>query len=118
MQMWNIYRSRALGYWLQNNGIRVIPNIRFSDERTYDIACAGIDKRSTIALSTHGLMKIKKEKEIFKAGLEYIIDKLTPKTMIVYGTTPEDVFGKYKERGIKILSYESKISQVHGRGAC
>lgn len=38
--------------------------------------------------------------------------------MIVYGTTPEDVFGKYKERGIKILSYESKISQVHGRGAC
>lgn len=118
MQMWNIYRSRALGYWLQNNGIRVIPNIRFSDERTYDIACAGIDKRSIIALSTHGLMKIKKEKEIFIAGLEYIIDKLTPKTMIVYGTTPEDVFGKYKERGIKILPYESKISQVHGRGAC
>lgn len=118
MQIWNIYRSRALGYWLQKNGIRVIPNVRFSDERTYDITCSGIDKNSTIAISTHSLMKIKKEKELFKIGLEKIINKLTPKTIIVYGTTPEDVFGKYKEQGIKILSYKSKISKIHSRGDC
>lgn len=118
MQIWNIYRSRALGYFLQYNGIKVIPNVRFSDERTYDIACFGIEKNSTIALGTHGLMKIKKEKELFKVGLDYIINKLTPKTIIVYGTTPEEVFGKYKERGIKILSYRSKISRIHSRGSC
>ena len=28
MQLWNIYRSRAIGHWLQKNGIKVIPNIR------------------------------------------------------------------------------------------
>ncbi len=27
MQHWNIYRSRAIGYWLQENGVPVIPNI-------------------------------------------------------------------------------------------
>lgn len=118
MQIWNIYRSRALGYFLQYNGIKLIPNVRFSDERTYDIACFGIEKNSTIALGTHGLMKIKKEKELFKVGLDYIINKLTPKIIIVYGTTPEEVFGKYKERGIKILSYRSKISRIHSRGSC
>lgn len=42
-------------------------------------------------------MKIKKEKELFKIGLEKIINIVTPKTIIVYGTTPEDVFGKYKK---------------------
>lgn len=113
MQIWNIFRSRALGYYLQSNGIKVVPNVRFSDERTYDIACAGVKKNSTIALSTYGLMKIKKEKEIFKKGLDYVIRKLTPKTLIIYGTTPYDIFGKYKLQGIEILSYESKISKIH-----
>lgn len=63
-------------------------------------------------------MKIKREKELFKIGLEQIINKLTPKTIIVYGTTPDDVFGKYKTQGIQILSYKSKISQIHSRGDC
>ena len=116
MQIWNMYRSRALGYFLQRKGIKVIPNIRFSDDRTWDIACSGIDNNSTIAISTHGLMKIKREKEFFKIGLYHVINKLTPKIIIVYGTTPEDVFGKYKEQGIKILSYKSQISQIHSRG--
>ncbi|EGS34114.1 DUF4417 domain-containing protein [Megasphaera sp. UPII 135-E] len=113
MQIWNIFRSRALGYFMQSNGGKVVPNIRFSDERTYDISCAGVEKNSTIALSTHGLMKIKKEKEIFKKGLDYVIRKLTPKTLIIYGTTPDDIFEQYKTQGIEILSFESKISKIH-----
>lgn len=28
MQQWNIYRSRALGSWLQQNGLNIIPNVR------------------------------------------------------------------------------------------
>ena len=28
MQLWNIYRSRAIGVWLQKNGVKVIPNVR------------------------------------------------------------------------------------------
>ena len=35
MQQWNIYRSRAIGHWLQKNGIPVITNVRWSDERTF-----------------------------------------------------------------------------------
>ncbi|MDO4605646.1 MAG: DUF4417 domain-containing protein [Helcococcus sp.] len=116
MQIWNIYRSRALGYFLQNNGIKVIPNIRFSDERTFDVTCAGIEKNSTIAVSTHGLMKIKKEKYLFKNGLDYIINKLSPQTLLVYGTTPEDIFSEYEKQGIEVLTYRSKISQIHSRG--
>lgn len=37
MQIWNVFRSRALGY-MQSNRVKVVPNVRFSDERTYDIA--------------------------------------------------------------------------------
>ena len=37
MQQWNIYRSHAIGHWLQENGISVITNVRWSDDRTYDL---------------------------------------------------------------------------------
>ena len=45
MQMWNTYRNRALAYWLQNNVIEVIPNVRFGDERTYSFCFDGIEKK-------------------------------------------------------------------------
>lgn len=53
MQQWNIYRNRAIGSWLQMNGVNVIPNVRFGDKRTYDICCEGIDSGSIIAIGSH-----------------------------------------------------------------
>lgn len=46
MQIWNIYRSRAIGHWMQKNGINVIPNIRYGDRRSYKLCCDGIEKNS------------------------------------------------------------------------
>ncbi len=54
MQTWNIFRSRALGAWLQSKGLRVIPNIRFGDSRTYECCCDGISKHSVISIGTLG----------------------------------------------------------------
>ena len=34
MQQWNVYRSRAIAHWLQENGIPVIANVRWGDRRT------------------------------------------------------------------------------------
>lgn len=45
MQQWNTYRNRALAAWLQNNGIELIPNVRFNDERTYDFCFDGNGKK-------------------------------------------------------------------------
>lgn len=58
MQLWNIYRSRAIGFWLQVNGVKVIPNLRFGDKRTYRICCDGIEKYCVIAIGSHGNLKL------------------------------------------------------------
>ena len=29
MQIWNTYRNRAIGYWLQSNGVPIVPNVRW-----------------------------------------------------------------------------------------
>ena len=111
MQMWNTYRSRALAVWLQNNGVEVIPNVRFNDERTYDFCFDGIEKDRAVATGTHGCIKHRDDKEYFKAGLAELVNRLSPKTIIVYGAAPDDIFKKYKECGIDIIPFESEFSK-------
>ena len=107
MQQWNIYRSRAIGHWLQENGVSVIPNIRFGDERTYELSCAGIQKHGTIAVGSHGCIKQLSDRSYFVCGLEYVVDRLEPSAIVVYGTTPDKIFDPYKEKGIEVLQFDS-----------
>lgn len=113
MQLWNIYRSRAIGHWLQENGIPVIPNVRFGDERTYLPCCAGINKGGTIAIGSHGCIKLINEREFFVRGLDYIVKALAPKTIIVYGTAPNYIFDQYRKAGITILQFDSDYAISH-----
>lgn len=111
MQMWNTYRGRALAVWLQNNGAEIIPNVRFNDERTYEFCFDRVEKFKTVAVGTHGCIKGKTDKEYFKLGLAELIKRLSPKTIIVYGAAPDDIFKKYKDIGINIIPFESEFSK-------
>lgn len=113
MQQWNIYRSRAIGHWLQENGTPVIPNIRFGDERTFKLSCAGINKHGVIAVGSHGCIKLLTERNYFKNGLKYVMNKLEPTTLVIYGTAPDEIFAQYKEMGIEILQFDSECSAAH-----
>lgn len=113
MQQWNIYRSHAIGHWLQENGIPVIANVRWSDVRTYELCCTGVPSNSTIAIGSHGCIKLVREREFFARGLDYVIRKLQPKTIIVYGTAPDDIFSKYSSAGIRILQFDSDYMIAH-----
>ncbi len=88
MQMWNTYRGRAITVWLQNNGIEVIPNVRFGDERTFSFCFDGIEESKTVAVGTHGCIKRKEDRIFFKVGLARLVQRLSPKTIIVYGKLP------------------------------
>jgi len=111
MQMWNTYRGRALALWLQNNGVEVIPNVRFGDERTFSFCFDGIEENKTVAVGTHGCIKRKEDKIFFKAGLAQMVQRLSPKTIIVYGAAPDSIFKPYKEKGINIIAFESEFSK-------
>jgi hypothetical protein len=116
MQLWNIYRSRAIGHWLQSNGIKVIPNIRYGDKRTFRICCEGLEKHGVIAVGSHGTMKHKTDREIFLNGLDVVISILQPSVIVVYGTAPDKYFKKYIDAGIKIIQFESDYSLSHKEG--
>ena len=111
MQMWNTYRGRAVACWLQNNGVEIIPNLRFGDERTFSFCFDGIEENKTVAVGTHGCIKRKEDKIFFKIGLARMVQRLSPKTIIVYGSAPDSIFKPYKDMGINIIAFESEFSK-------
>lgn len=113
MQIWNIYRSRAIGSWLQRNNVTVIPNIRYGDGRTWKISCDGVSKGGTIAVGSHGTIKNALDRKYFSEGLKYVVSTLSPQNIVVYGTVPDDIFERYKEAGINIIPFKSDYSISH-----
>ena len=111
MQMWNTYRGRAITVWLHNNGIEVIPNVRFGDERTFSFCFDGVEENKTVAVGTHGCIKHKEDKIFFNIGLAQMVQRLSPKTIIVYGSAPDNIFKPYKDMGINIIAFESEFSK-------
>lgn len=116
MQMWNTYRSKALAHWLQENGVEVIPNVRWGDERTYKLACLGVEPNKTIAVGTHGCIKTVEGRRMFIAGFDYAINKLKPKTVIVYGRMPDKIFNLAKMQGVKLIPFESEFGLSRKKG--
>lgn len=113
MQQWNTYRGKALACWLQENGIEVIPNVRWGDERSFLFSTLGVEKGKTIAVGTHGCIKSIEEKQMFIRGFDYVVQALQPKTIIVYGRMPDKIFCLARMYGIELLRFESDFETSH-----
>lgn len=113
MQAWAVYMSRALAHWWQENGIEVIPNIRFGTPASYPFAFSGIEKRSIVAVSNHGCFKRKRDREYFLQGFAAMVKTLHPKTIILYGSAPEKHFANYIEQGVTIVHFPSDFGEHH-----
>lgn len=113
MQAWNVYRSRAVGHWLQNNGVSVITNVRWGDERSFEFFCDGVPKEATIAIGTHGCIKNVVDRYFLVKAIDTIVEKLKPKVLVIYGSAPSYIFDKYKKQGIRIVQFDSEIKARH-----
>jgi hypothetical protein len=116
MQVWNTYRGKALACWLQQNGVEVIPNVRWGDERTLEIATLGVEKGKTIAVGTHGCIKTVEGRNMFISGFDYVVRKLQPQKIIVYGRMPQKIFCLAEMFGIELIRLVSEFELSHKKG--
>ena len=115
MQIWNTYRNRALSYWLQQNGVNVIPNVRWGAERTWPFCFDGIPKNSPVAISTNGCIQDKVDRQYFKLGLRKMVEVLRPSVIINYSYMPDDIFEPYKQAGLAFIHLPNRHDVVRGR---
>ena len=103
VQIVDIYLNRAIGHYLQKQGLYVIPNIQWGDERTFKsdflgekVAFQGVDKHSIVSVGTYGQIQTADSKRLFKEGLTEMIKELKPEVVLVYGSMPDKIFADLK----------------------
>jgi hypothetical protein len=98
MQIWNTYRNRALGFWLQKKGLNVIPSLNWSDEKSYSFCFEGIARGCNVAISSYGTLRNPRNKELYTNGLEAMLDILAPHAIIHYSAAPKKIWDKFADR--------------------
>ena len=120
VQITNVYRNRAIGYFFQRKGLYVVPQIRWGNEETYTtrilperVAFLGVPQKSIVAIGTYGCSQSKNDKYHQKAGLEAMLETLDPALVLVYGPMAESIFGDYLH-STQFIHYDNWISKKHG----
>lgn len=85
IQLYNTYKNRWVGAYLQSEGIKIIPTISWSKEESYDFCFEGIEKNGIIAIATYGISKDKEAKELFYRGYQEMKRRLKPTLILCYG---------------------------------
>ena len=106
MKIWNVFRSRQIGNYYQQQGIKVIPTIQWAEKETYSFCFEGIEEQSVVSVSTIGVKRNKEALQIWKDGMDAMIEKIKPKTILVYGGELDYDYGD-----IKVIYYENKITE-------
>lgn len=89
LQRWNVYRSKALMQYWQNEGIDVIPNLQWSTDESYGFAFDGLPQGGTVAVSTVGVCRSQQAQRLFVSGVQEAWMQLQFDTLLMYGKAVE-----------------------------
>ena len=104
MKIWNTYRNRQIGQYYQKQGIKVIPTLSWAEKETFDFCFEGIPRGSIVSISTIGVRKNKNALSIWRDGVNELIKRINPSTILIYGEKIDYDYGR-----IKVIYYENKI---------
>jgi hypothetical protein len=107
MKIWNVYRSRLIGQYYQQQGIRVIPTISWAEKETFEFCFDGIQEGSVVSVSTIGVKRNKNSYEMWKNGMDEMIKRIKPIAILVYGGEIEYNYGK-----IKVIYFKNNVTEI------
>ena len=85
-QLWNVYRMRTLGRLYQDHGLMVIPNLAWSDERSFSFCFQGIPVGApVVACECRTPGGNDGDRRAFLRGLTEGVKEVQPQHVIIYG---------------------------------
>lgn len=106
MKIWNIYRSRFIGNYYQNRGIKVIPTISWAEPATFEFCFRGIPKGSVVSISTIGVKRDQDALNVWRDGVTEMIKQIEPSAILVYGGKLDYDYGD-----IDVRYYDNKVTE-------
>lgn len=111
-QIWNCWRNRVSAYNMQRKGLRIVPNVSWSDYESLEWALNGIPEHSALGVTTQGCMGYDYVcKQALLNGLHELVIQKYPELLLIYGSFPE----QWKERfPIPILTLKTFSQEKWG----
>ncbi len=115
LQAYNTYRSRWVGRYWQEHGIKVIPSVTWAEEETFEFAFCGIKRGNNVAISYFRIRE-NRENWLFRKGFAEMIRQVQPSTILIYAESFPDEHRHYAEkRGIELRTYPTYWSGLRGK---
>jgi hypothetical protein len=85
-QLFNLYRMRTLGRLWQDTGVPVIPNLTWSDERSFPFCFTGIPVGApVVACECRTAGSHDADRRAFLRGLQEAVRQVQPQHILIYG---------------------------------
>ena len=101
-QIYNNWRNKVLMAYWQQCGVKVIPNIQWSDKESFKWCFEGIEPGGVVAISTIGCHTIQGQIN-FMRGFNKMLEVLQPSKILCVGTLNKELVEN--EKVLKIDSY-------------
>jgi len=106
VQQYQIYNNRATGVFLEQNGIKIIPSVRWGDEHSYSFCFEGLEKHSLLAVGTVGTIKDDDDNKYFYKGFMEMLSRLSPSGLLIFGKLPIELYYECDKRSIFVKEYK------------
>lgn len=113
-----VYFARAMTFFCQQNGLTVIPLVRFDkDEWSDRFLFDGIESPECVFVSPYGCQNEESSRDVFYKGLKKMIDKLHPKTLLFFGIMPDDMKAYCRMKEVNVIEYnvENRGDKISSR---
>ncbi len=103
---YNVGRNRTIAYYLQKNGIDVVPVASWAYMEDFDWCLDGLPQNASIAISTNGCMKNFVSYTVLIDGIKTLQELLKPSHLIICGGPLPEIDSQYNN-----INYYNSFSQ-------
>ena len=117
VQIANVYRSHAVGFYMQEHSIPVLPSMMWSSTNSHEFCFDGFSKGGAVLVSTIGTLKDDRSKVYFRNGFEEMLKHISPDAVILYGDVNDELLS-WLPKQLDIHHYDHnrfKRARNHGR---
>lgn len=91
VQIANAFRSHCIGYYMQENGVAVLPTMMWSTPQSYEFCFDGYSRGGVVMVATMGTQRDERSRGYFKSGFFEMLRKVSPDMVVLYGDVSDDM---------------------------
>jgi hypothetical protein len=115
--MWNVYRNRWVARYWQELGLRVIPNLQYSDLDSLRYTLAGIPTEIPVAAVQIRSSWQREDASVRRAVMAEVLKRVRVDTLLVYATPSRfaefaDVFHGSVQTPLRVSPFSESIART------